>query len=56
MTETLPATGDGARPGLRGLVTTVLLVLISIMIIRDILVRRWSGSPSAPPDTTQQSR
>jgi len=25
-------------------------------IVRDILVRRWAGSPPAPPDTTQQSR
>ena len=28
-------------------ITTVLLIMISVMIVRDILVRRWGGS--APP-------
>jgi len=56
MAKTPAASGGDARPRLRSLVTTVLLILISIMIVRDILVRRWSGSPSSPPDTTQQSR
>ncbi len=54
MSESLPAI-DRARPRWRGLVTTVLLVLISVMIVRDILIRRWAGSPPSPPDTTQQS-
>ncbi|MBR0793848.1 hypothetical protein JQ615_00430 [Bradyrhizobium jicamae] len=54
MSDNLPAT-DVARPRLRSLITTILLILISVMIVRDILVRRWTGSPS-PPDTTQQSR
>ena len=54
---TTPAASSGdARPRLRSLITTVLLILISIMIVRDILVRRWSSSPSSSPDTTQQSR
>ncbi|MGY3530408.1 hypothetical protein ACVISU_003176 [Bradyrhizobium sp. USDA 4452] len=35
--------------------TTVMLVLISVMIVRDILIRRWAGSPPSPPDATQQS-
>jgi hypothetical protein len=56
VTEKLAATGDEVRSRLRGVITTVLFVLISIMIVRDILVRRWSGSPPSPPDTTQQSR
>jgi hypothetical protein len=55
MAKTPAATGGDARARLRSLITTVLLILISIMIVRDILVRRWSGSPSSPPDT-QQSR
>jgi hypothetical protein len=46
---TTPAASSGdARLRLRSLITTVLLILISIMIVRDILVRRWSGSPSSP--------
>ena len=56
MAKTPAASSGDARPRLRGFITTVLLILISIMIVRDILVRRWSGSPSSPPDTTQQSR
>jgi hypothetical protein len=56
MAKTPAATGGDARPLLRSLITTALLIVISIMIVRDILVRRWSGSPSSPPDTTQQSR
>jgi hypothetical protein len=56
MSENLAETDDVARPRLRSVITTIMLVLISIMIVRDILVRRWAGSPPSPPDTTQQSR
>jgi hypothetical protein len=52
----LPAMGEVARPRLRGFITTVLLVLISVMIVRDLLARRWSGTPPSSPDTAQQSR
>jgi hypothetical protein len=56
MAEVLPATRDAARPRLRSVITTVVLILISVMIVRDIFVRRWS-SPAAPAaDTTQHSR
>ena len=53
MSESLPAI-DGARPRWRGLVTTIMLVLISVMIVRDILIRRWAGAliPSPPPTET----
>jgi hypothetical protein len=54
MSEHIPAT-DGARPRWRGLVTTVMLILISVMIVRDILIRRWTDTPPSPPDATQQS-
>jgi hypothetical protein len=54
MSEHLPAI-EAARPRWRGLVTTVMLILISVMIVRDILIRRWTASPPTPPDTTQQS-
>jgi hypothetical protein len=36
-----------ARSRIRSLVPAILTILISIMIIRDILVRRW-GSPTPP--------
>ncbi|MGY3618594.1 putative membrane protein YccC [Bradyrhizobium sp. USDA 10063] len=56
MAENLPTIGDAARPRLRSVITTIVLILISVMIVRDIFVRRWS-SPSAPAtDTTQHSR
>ena len=54
MAENLPI-ADGARPRWRGLVTTVMLLLISVMIVRDLLIRRLTGTPPSPPDTTQQS-
>jgi hypothetical protein len=38
MTESLRTRNDAAR--LRSIISTVLLVLISVMIVRDILVRR----------------
>ena len=56
MAKTPAASGGDVRPRLRSLITTSLLILISIMIVRDILVRRWNGSPPSPADTTQQSR
>jgi hypothetical protein len=55
MPESIPAIRDAARPRLRSIVTIVLL-MISIMIVRDILVRRWSAAPPSPSDVTERSR
>ncbi len=57
MSDSLPAPRDAARPRLRGIVTTVLVILIAVMIVRDIFVRRW-GAAATPPanDVTQRSR
>jgi hypothetical protein len=55
MSDDIPAI-DVARPRLRSLVTTIVVILISVMIVRDILIRRWNGTPPSPPDTTQLSR
>ena len=41
------------RPRFRNTVTTIMLMLMTVMIVRDILVRRW-GSPPPSPDVTQQ--
>jgi hypothetical protein len=41
------------RPRFRNTVTTVMLVLMTVMIVRDILVRRWA-SPPPSPDVTRQ--
>ena len=44
MPENLPEPYDGTRSRVRSAITTVLLIMISVMIVRDIFVRRW-----APP-------
>ncbi len=55
MPET-PTTTRAAAPSRgRSFITTTLLVLLAVMVVRDILVRRW-GSPTPPsPDVTQPS-
>jgi hypothetical protein len=39
------------RPRFRNMITTVMLVLMTLMILRDILVRRWGSSPTSPDVT-----
>jgi hypothetical protein len=56
MSEILPEPADAPRSRVRSLVTTILFVLISDMIVRDILVRRWSAAPPPSSEVTQQSR
>jgi hypothetical protein len=51
-----PTIRDAARPRLRSVITTILLLMISIMIVRDIFVRRWSAAPASPSDITERSR
>ena len=54
MLESLAAPGATAR--LRRAVTTILFILISVMTVRDILVRRWGAAAAAPTsDVTQTS-
>jgi hypothetical protein len=54
--ESLPAPPDGVRSRFRGVITMVLLIMISVMIVRDIFVRRWSGATLPASDVTRQSR
>jgi hypothetical protein len=56
MSESLPAPHDAARPHFRGIITTILMILISAMIVRDILVRRWSSPAPSASDVTERSR
>jgi hypothetical protein len=56
MPDSVSAIRDAPRPRLRSIVTTIVLVMISIMIVRDILVRRWSAAPPSPTDVTERSR
>jgi hypothetical protein len=56
MSESPPAPGGAARSRFRGLITTVLMIMLAVMIVRDIFVRRW-GAPTTPAsDVTQRSR
>lgn len=41
------------RPRFRGTVTTIIMILMTVMIVRDILVRRWSA-PRSTPDVTRK--
>ena len=56
MPETPPEKGAGARPRLRSVITTVLLIMLSVMIVRDILVRRWGGPAPPASDVVIPSR
>jgi hypothetical protein len=40
-------------PRFRNTITTIMLVLVTVMIVRDILVRRWA-SPSPGSDVTRR--
>jgi hypothetical protein len=55
MPENLPAPNDVARSRFRSIITTILMVMISVMIVRDIFVRRW-GSTTPASDVTERSR
>ena len=54
--ESLPEPADAARSRVRSLVTTILLIMISVMIVRDIFVRRWAAAPQPASDLTQKPR
>ncbi len=55
MTQTLPIRRDSARPRWRGAITTVLMILVAVMIVRDIFVRRWGSTPSPSSDVTHRA-
>jgi len=42
-------------PFARRIITTVLMVMLAVMIVRDILVRRWSAERQPQSDVTQRS-
>jgi hypothetical protein len=56
MPKSLPAPSAGPRPRFRSVIMTVLLIMISVMIVRDILVRRWGGSAPPASDVGRLSR
>jgi len=54
MAQTLPIRRDGARPRFRGAITTLLMLLLAVLIVRDIFVRRWTSAPPSSPDVTHR--
>jgi hypothetical protein len=56
MKHSLFAPDDAARSRGRGVITTLLLIMIAVMIVRDIFVRRWSATTPVASDVTQHSR
>ena len=54
MAASPPTTRDDPNPRAR-IITTILLIMIAVMIVRDILVRRWGTAPF-PADVAQRSR
>jgi hypothetical protein len=54
MSQVLPATRDGARPRFRGVITTLLMMLLAVMIVRDIFARRWGYAPPPSADVTRR--
>ena len=56
MKDGLSAPDPAARSRGRSVITTLLLIMIAVMIVRDIFVRRWGTTAPAAPDVTQHSR
>jgi hypothetical protein len=54
MRKTLPTARAVARNRFRSIVTTILLMALSLMIVRDILVRRWGSAAPPAPDVTRR--
>lgn len=54
MSQSLTNLGDAARPRFRGIITTPLMILLAVMIVRDILARRGSSEPPPSPDVTRR--
>jgi hypothetical protein len=47
---------DVAPSRARSAVTTVLLIMLAVLIVSDILVRRFGSATQATADVTQRSR
>jgi len=54
MPASLPVRHDGARPRFRGAITTLLMLLLAVLIVRDIFARRWGATPPPSSDVTRR--
>jgi len=50
-----PTTRDGPNRRAR-IITTILMIMIAVMIVRDIFVRRWGAATPPTSDVSQRSR
>jgi hypothetical protein len=55
MQMSLPPKRTAASSRVRSIVTTLLLVILAVMIVRDIFVRRWSSVTPSTPNVTHRS-
>jgi hypothetical protein len=55
MTMSPPPKRHAAPSRLRGVISTILLIMLAALIVRDILVRRWSSVTPSSPNVTQRS-
>jgi hypothetical protein len=55
MSASPPAARQAVSSRLRSAITTLLLVILAFMIVKDIFVRRWGSVTPSPPDVTQRS-
>lgn len=53
MAANQPATRDAPNPRARS-ITTILVILLAIMILRDIFARRWGSTAPLPPNVTHR--
>jgi hypothetical protein len=53
MRQNRPTARAIARLRYRSIVTTMLVMALSLLIVRDIIIRRW-GSPPPAPDVTRR--
>jgi hypothetical protein len=56
MAESPAIPDDAARSRVRSIITTILLIMITAMIVRDIFVRRWGSATPPASDVTQGLR
>ena len=54
MSQIFPVRRDGARPRWCGAITTVVMLLLAVMIVRDIFARRWGATPPPSSDVTRR--
>jgi hypothetical protein len=55
MPENPTTTREAAPSRIRRAVTTLLMIALAVMIVRDILVRRWGAAAPPSSDVTQRS-